>query len=1520
MKHTSTPTTRRPLQKCLVFLMVAFFSLAGMNSFAHRAEPFQLTNCTVGATLLVDATIVSADANTWYAWQYKDNTGTWKCFTASSVINGVTFTGITGVAATGPANNAPLLSIPNATLALEGVLVRVLMRDGASPCTSPANSYGGDGLAPHEGKSVSLHVYANSSDCGATTPGCLNNFLNNAGAYYGGFEARTYSSTTDSYTDLNFGALAGASQLSFIAGSTNAGDFLNAAGEFGVMNNPKLGWNTFGYFAPHSGNAQMVVRGNTTATSKVWYKSGLVVVPGNTYTFSAWAARVDGTDPTIQLNFTTTAGTTEVAFTALNTQAVGQWVYIEGEYTVPAGITAVEVSIRDKNAGSGANNYSLDDICFKQNIEGSIGNRVWEDTDRDGVQDGTEVGVAGVTVGLYNSSNQLIASVVTDAYGNYLFSGLPVSTTGINYQVRFSLPAQYVFSGQSLGGNTTLDSDPSVTTGRTGNVLLTTAAKDRTDIDAGIYYSIPARIGDFVWNDTDKDGVQDAGEPGIAGVTITLYSGTTPVRTTITDNNGYYLFSDVPAGSYTLGITRPIGYILSTANVGNDALDSDFDPATQKTASFSVVAGTSNLTFDAGLQVTSLTTVAAVGDKVWNDIDNDGLQDANEPGVPGVTVRLYTSANVLTGTMITDEFGNYMFNNLNPGSYYVTFTNLPATFNFVAANVGGSANTYIDSDVITPGTGATAVFNLLGGERKIVIDAGIRSSSTTLNSSLGDFVWYDLNKDGLQTAGEGGVPGVTATLYNSSTGAVIKTTTTNSAGFYLFTNLAVGSYTVGFTNLPTGYLFTTKDAGADGIDSDVDPNSGRTGVYTIATAGTNNYTVDGGIKSDPNVRNGKASIGDKVWNDITANNVQDADEPGVADVTVTLYAGNGTTVVATTTTDALGYYIFTNLDAGNYVVGFTLPSGYSFVTKDAGTNDAKDSDADAATGKTIPVTLAAGEVNLTLDAGIKATTIKASLGDRVWFDTDADGVQDAGELSAEGVTVTLLNSASQFVKSTTTDQNGNYLFTDLDAGTYHLVFSNLPAGYSITTANLGTAATNSDPNVNNGKTTAIVLAAGVANREWDMGLVTSSRAALGDYVWSDNDGDGIQDANEPGVGGITVTLYNATTGAALATAVTDASGFYMFNNLTAATYNVGFSNIPANASFTTKNAGAGTAANTSDANPGTGKTDNFVLAANTIKTDVDAGIVTLFAAVGDYVWYDINSNGRQDANEPAVPGVTVKLYNGANVVASAVTDGAGRYFINNIPVPVGGTSFTIGFSDLPKNTTTFTIKAAGVANNTNNSDVNIATGRTDAFTLLPGAIDITIDAGIITTPGGPLPVVMKPLKGVYVDGVSRLTWTTMQESGSSHFEILRSADGINFSYLGTVTAKGTSDVQTDYKFNDIKVPAGMNYYRLKLVDRDGNFQYSNIVALKADIAGVIITGVYPTPFVNKVNISISSETTTRADVRLFDNSGKLVASKQATLVQGVNTIVVDDLARLATGVYFIKVQAGDLIHTQRISK
>src|SRR5690606_17783457 len=152
------------------------------------------------------------------------------------------------------------------------------------------------------------------------------------------------------------------------------------------------------------------------------------------------------------------------------------------------------------------------------------------------------------------------------------------------------------------------------------------------------------------------------------------------------------------------------------------------------------------------------------------------------------------------------------------------------------------------------------------------------------------------------------------------------------------------------------------------------------------------------------------------------------------------------TLIDSTITDGDGNYLFTGLVPGSYTVEFELPPTYLFSPQDAGSDEAADSDADLTTGRTAAITLISNQSDLTWDAGLYRL---ASLGDFVWIDENANGLQDAGEDPMPDIVVTLFDSTGARIAETITDANGLYLFENLVPGVYTVAFE-LPEGYAFT--------------------------------------------------------------------------------------------------------------------------------------------------------------------------------------------------------------------------------------------------------------------------------------------------------------------------------------------------------------------------------------------------------------------------------------------------------------------------------------
>ncbi|MGD9101296.1 MAG: SdrD B-like domain-containing protein, partial [Anaerolineae bacterium] len=581
-------------------------------------------------------------------------------------------------------------------------------------------------------------------------------------------------------------------------------------------------------------------------------------------------------------------------------------------------------------------------------------------------------------------------------------------------------------------------------------------------------------LGDLVWYDTDQDGIQDGGEPGVQNIVVDLYdtadcSGM-PIDTDTTDASGLYGFVGLPPATYCLQFSNvPAGWTISPQNQGaDDSLDSDADPATAQITNINLVADDPDE--DVGLYAEG-----SIGDTVWCDVDGNNTYDAGE-GVAGVTVDLYEDTNCDTApdgaaidTQDTVGDGQYLFTDLpvgppgGPAVCYVVQVDV--------ADMGACNNPITPVEYDVP----------LDADNPDDLDDDFGFSQLL---SLGDYVWYDTDQDGLQDGGEPGVAGIDVTLYDNAdcTGNVVGTDATDASGIYGFTGLTPATYCLQFSNIPAGWTITLQDQGADdSLDSDADP---ATAQITNINLTVTDLDEDVGLYT-------AGSIGDTVWCDTNGNSVYDAGE-GVAGVTISLYEDPDCDTVAdvllaTQDTTGDGQYLFTGLPVG--------PPGGPAVCYVVQVDVA---DMGACNNPITPV-----EYDVPLDAdnpddldddfGFTQQQL-ASIGDYVWLDTNQDGIQDGGESGVAGVTVNLYDGGGILQDSTTTDATGLYGFPNLAPGDYYVEFV-LPSGYAFSPQDQGADdSVDSDASPATGRTVVTTLDPGENDPTWDAGMYRTGPA------------------------------------------------------------------------------------------------------------------------------------------------------------------------------------------------------------------------------------------------------------------------------------------------------------------------------------------------------------------------------------------------------------------------------------------
>lgn len=659
-------------------------------------------------------------------------------------------------------------------------------------------------------------------------------------------------------------------------------------------------------------------------------------------------------------------------------------------YSGPIGANVTNTATISPGLDGGGNPLTSDNVPSNnsktanvQIVESSIAGTVFLDANNNNVVDGGE-GLGAVTLtlnGTDNWGNTIPTLTTTSAAGTgtFKFDHLPAGTYTIVETQPGAANDGRETAGTSGGtvDNSAFDATAAHNMIASINLAANTAATGYLfqELSSG---TTTGALNGRVFKDPQRDGVDSGGEPGIAGVTVSLKQGATVIATTTTAADGSYSFTGLTPGSYSVVETQPAGY-------GSSSPD---------TVAATVTAG--------GLAVVNFAdTVSTIAGSVYVDASGDGLRQPGEAGIHNVTITLTgTDANAAAvhKTATTDANGDYLFSDLLSGTYTLTETQPAGYANGLdhTGSVGGTTGNDVLSAIALPaGVDATAY---LFGEQSV---------------SITGTVYIDTNLSGAFDSGDTPIEGVHVALQTPG-GAVVATTATTANGSYRFDNVAPGSYVVAETQ-PAGY-----GSGPEHPDNLV------------------SVTVTTSTPAPINFGERTGSIAGVVYNDSNNNGQRDPTEPPIAGVTVQLSGtdANGLPVSHTTVSASDGSFKFSNVVGGSYTLTETQPSGYDDGIDSAGTagGSVLPPPGDTISG----IALAAAQDATSYLFGERGPG--ANLSGSVWYDANHDGVRNSNEPGKAGWTVQLLEGGV-LVASTTTDSDGQYKFTDLPPGAgYSLLF------------------------------------------------------------------------------------------------------------------------------------------------------------------------------------------------------------------------------------------------------------------------------------------------------------------------------------------------------------------------------------------------------------------------------------------------------------------------------------------------
>lgn len=649
----------------------------------------------------------------------------------------------------------------------------------------------------------------------------------------------------------------------------------------------------------------------------------------------------------------------------------------------------------------------------------------------------------------------------------------------------------------------------------------------------------------------------------------------------------------------------------------------------------------------------------------------------------------------------------------------------------------------------------------------LLAHAEVRPPAATF--SIGNFVWHDVNNNGLVDGGETGVAGVNLRLYDVTGTQFLANTYTNTQGQYQFTNLQAGQYIVELI-LPMGYISSSgKNGSVTGpyepapdpnnlVDNDdngtfFSPESLRSAPIDLSRTSVN-QAVDFGIYQS-------FSVGNRVWHDYNNNGVIDAADgsnPGIDEVQVQLWDMVNRVVVASVTTANGGYYRFDSLIAGEYVV--ELPATnfaqgpLMFYMSSQNTESDPDNDIDnndnginspylashglksgritigTARAPREPVgefdlsvggqgTVIDQRANMTIDFGFFRT---ASIGDRVWMDSNANGMQDPDEKGIPGVTV-VLNSQKYGSSSTVTDAQGHYTFTNLIPGEqYQVIFSPLN-GYLRSPHITGDNDDFDSDADATGQTRWLTLRGGEDITTLDAGFyapgmkaATATPTPLPVAILP-------SPTPLPTFTPLSPEVFKAGAASIEVAPLISPTPLPRTESVIAAAPDAAPSSYQDAISRASPNTNEAIF-NHSGAEVLSVNTPIAVYDFATPTPNPSPTLVPIEArgSIGDRVWNDANHNGVQDVGESGIEGVVINVYSQDGALFSTTTDAEGKYTLAGL-MPF--TPYTVSFK-LPGG---YTFTTANVHQDDSDSDADPVTGLIRGLVIWPGEINNTIDAG-----------------------------------------------------------------------------------------------------------------------------------------------------------------------------------------------
>lgn len=965
---------------------------------------------------------------------------------------------------------------------------------------------------------------------------------------------------------------------------------------------------------------------------------------------------------------------------------------------------------------------------------GEVSGCAYVDANENLVHDESEQLITGVPVRLELRDGGAwteAARTETDLYGKYAFTGLSAG----EYRVICTLSGQELYA-VSVGTSMASEAGAVV-----GDAVTLEEGKSVSGGDVGLAPS--ARLALTVFQDSNGDGKRGDYDRGVPGIEVTLLEGETPLDSTSTDSDGKAALY-ARAGRYTVRVTLPAGYGISDGSVQSRTVDLDVSFATGEEEALTL----------------AVAPVGALGGRVFEDMDNDGIMGDGDPGAAGVTVRIEGNRTGTVREITTDETGEYLFDFL-PDDMYTISATLPEGMLYARYSQTGG-----DLRSIFTGSNITREFPVRDAAR--VMDKNI---GVVENGVISGVAFLDLNCNGRLDEGEPGYAGVTVEALRGSGSESQGKTETGEDGAFRLEGLRGGDYQLRAILPDDGSIFSVT---AEGAASEVNRFEQRSTRREFTIGG---LTLGSGGETTALVGVARiASVSGVVFEDAGYDGVLGEEDKRLSGIRVYAVDASGQSV-ADATTNSRGEYTLTGLMPGVYTVEVQRNAGYGFTrlrpAEDGGSH----------------VTALVGEMGVTAEmdiamgealTGVNAGMLPASTVSGVFFhDVNDNGLRDENEIGMLGAEVRLVSEDGEIDLTQTPAEDGTYFFDGVMPGRYTLHYLLGEHREMAKVVEGGNTVAHDGPDTVYGPFEVVMGEA--------LTLPVAGAVTLGNFsgaVFEDLNANGQWDEGEKALAGAAVTLTPDRTGIEAAQAVTGADGAFDLEGLRPAGYTLTVA-LPEGYIFSCPLEGLAF---------GTLGEQSLVCAWQTLtdRTDKAIGAVKP-GSISGVIWLDENEDGTRGEGELLMSGVSLELVDergGAVVKRTASTDQGFRF--DNVRPGTYTVRLTLPDQSSPAADSASTFVANGLK--MTQSGVSVAAGE-DVDGLTTGLVSATSVAGrLYLDENG----ARTPLAGVTVSlykggELSPLMTVLTDDSGRYRFDGLWPADY----YLEAGLPSGTIFVRPD---------------------------------------------------------------------------------------------------------------------------